>query len=174
MKIGPAVVARLHARPAGDDGGFTLVEVVVSLILTVVVMTGTAGFFVRGLSATRLMQQRQSAAAAAEQAMERVRAQPIETLVLSPPAPSTETIAKVNYTVTTTVTPCGRQASDGRCVPTLVGNAPMWRVKVKATWPESTGVKCAGPATVCEFTVSTLRNATDPVVSNLKEVKWVP
>lgn len=61
---------RDHAR----DGGFTLLEVVVAMLLVGVVATAALGFTVSGVSRSASIQQRQSAVEVANQAMEQVRA----------------------------------------------------------------------------------------------------
>ena len=55
------------------DGGFSLVEVLVSLSILVMVMMGSAGFFISSLQKTNGQGQRQAAAAVAEQQLEYTR-----------------------------------------------------------------------------------------------------
>ncbi len=182
MTVATAAGARLR-RPADDDG-FTLIEVVVALVLTVIVMTTTAGFFISSLSASRLMQQRQSAAAAAEQAMERARAVSISALLARPTVtedgstqPTEYRAANTNYRVTTTVTSCGRTPA-GDCDESDVAapNELMYRVTVTVQWRARGGARCSGDmrsatdASVCEYTVSTLRDPGGASIERLEEV----
>ncbi len=93
-------------------------------MLIVVVMTVTAGFFIRGLAASRLMQQRQSAVAVAEQAMERVRGQRVSVMEAArdnPPVTG-ETdpayrVGNIDYTVATKIEDCWMPPAAGECGP---------------------------------------------------------
>jgi prepilin-type N-terminal cleavage/methylation domain-containing protein len=72
--------ARLHAPPqatgdpAGTDGGFTLVEVVVALVLMSILMSAIAVLFVGGIRNSSGLQRRQAAVAVGAQAIEATRA----------------------------------------------------------------------------------------------------
>lgn len=147
-----------------SDAGFTLIEVVVALTLMVIVMTSTAGFFIRGLTATRQMQQRQSAAALASEAMEAARGGPAPVNE----APKPVVVGKKRFIVSTTVTDCWIPPAGGACspAPSAVG-AQMWRVRVLVTWQPGPSDACP-PG--CSYSVSTLRTA----VSETKNVKEVP
>jgi prepilin-type N-terminal cleavage/methylation domain-containing protein len=74
-----------HAHGAGrdgqDDAGFTLVEVIVSLLLLAVVMSAALSLFVRALSNTDLQAQRGQAITIATDRLEQVRTLPVADLV---------------------------------------------------------------------------------------------
>lgn len=73
-------------RPADDrsvsqaDDGFSLIEVVVAMALIVFTMTATTSLFVGAMASSGLSQQRQSAVAVADYAMEQTRAVPAASL----------------------------------------------------------------------------------------------
>ena len=171
-------------RARGSDDGMSLIEVVVALTLTVLVMTTTAGFFIKALSASRLMQQRQSASAVAELAMERLRAKPIAVLptVIPLGAPLTETttgaadstyrVSNIDYTVETTVSVCFMHSTTNVCDATGPATSPMYNMQVDVSWTPGPGTKCAGAAGLCEYSVTTLRDASlaSSPVTGLKEV----
>lgn len=185
MTAATAAGARLR-RPADDDG-FTLIEVVVALVLTIIVMTTTAGFFIRGIAATRLMQQRQSAVAVAEQAVERVRAEPVAALVagvdttvtgggtLTATTDPAYRVGKTDYTVRTRINTCGLPAGGDACgSDTSPANLLMLRVNVTVTWSPPVAARCSGPSTQCEYSVSTLMDpAGNSPDRRLKEVPTV-
>ena len=172
VKIGMTSRAQRRLDRATDDG-FTLVEVVVAMMLTVVVMTGTAGFFIRSLAATRLMQQRQSAVAAGQQAMEVMRAKSVVDLALAAVQPpvtvtggSDYRVANIDYRVTTAVTPCAMPSTGALCNPdpTLITPSNMmYLIDVGVKWtPCSQGG--------CTYTVTTLRDSAPPTTEHLREV----
>lgn len=173
MNTAAATRAGVRSRSAGDDG-FTLIEVVVALMLTIVVMTVTAGFFIRSLGATRLMQQRQSAVAVAERAIERVRAEPAsaldsgrdETIAGCSVAPPTTCptgtdrayyLGNISYRVRTSIESCWASTTGATCGAQVPGTFLMYRINVSVKWKPPNGDRCAG-ATECEYTVSTLRD----------------
>lgn len=61
-------------RDLRDEGGFSLIEVVVALFLLGIVATAGLTFFFRGMQNTSQLQRTQNAVAVANQAMEKVRA----------------------------------------------------------------------------------------------------
>lgn len=71
------------ARGAGraDDGGFTLVEVTVSLVLLAVVLAAALSLFVRAMANTDLQAQRGQAITLATDQLEQVRGLPVADLV---------------------------------------------------------------------------------------------
>lgn len=144
------------------------------MTLTIVIMTVTAGFFVRSLGTTRLMQQRQSAVAVADRAMERVRAEPMSALdagrdetvegcSLPTPAscpPGTDSayfVGNVSYKVRTRIAPCWASTVGAACGPEAPGTVLMYRINVSVRWTPKSSAKCAG-STECLYTVSTLRD----------------
>ncbi|NAZ81701.1 prepilin-type N-terminal cleavage/methylation domain-containing protein [Kineococcus sp. R8] len=60
-------------RPAGDDEGFTLVEVIVALALLALVAAATLTFFIRGASSATGLQRQQAAVGVATQHLELAR-----------------------------------------------------------------------------------------------------
>lgn len=66
---------------AAADGGFTLVEVVVSLLLIAMVMASALQMFVRAMNVTDVGGQRQQAIAIANDQLETVRAVPVTSLI---------------------------------------------------------------------------------------------
>jgi prepilin-type N-terminal cleavage/methylation domain-containing protein len=67
----------VRARGADRDGGFTLVEVIVSLLLLAIVMAAALSLFVRALANTDLQAQRGQAITIANDQLERVRGLPV-------------------------------------------------------------------------------------------------
>lgn len=65
------------------DTGFTLVEVVIAMFITLVVMTSLIGVLLSSLSTVTQAKQRQTATAFATQALERLRALPYDEVTLS-------------------------------------------------------------------------------------------
>src|SRR5690349_15205435 len=71
----PAGLHRRHASEAHtSDAGFTLVEILVSIMLIGIIMAGLATFFVSSVSVTTQQTGRQAATQLAEDAAEQVRA----------------------------------------------------------------------------------------------------
>ena len=83
----PSAMTRMRSR---GEAGFTLVELVVAMVITLVVMSALLGLFVSSLATVTQSKQRQSSAALATQTMERLRALPYDTVtvgtVTAPPA----------------------------------------------------------------------------------------
>jgi prepilin-type N-terminal cleavage/methylation domain-containing protein len=73
-------VRRSLERRRGDDSGFTLVELVVAMVVTLVVMTALLAFVVQSLRTVALAKQRQTSTALATQVLERLRALPYDTV----------------------------------------------------------------------------------------------
>lgn len=164
MSIGPA--APVNASVAASDGGFTLIEVVVALMLIVVVMTSTAGFFIRGLTATRQLQLRQSATAVAAEAIETARGGPAPLNV----APTPVVVGAKRFLVSTTVTDCWIAPAGGSCASSASAlSAHMWRVEVRVTWKPGPSETCP-PG--CSYSVTTLRTAVS-ATKNVKEVAQI-
>ena len=74
---------RIHAARMQSDrsGGFSLIEVIVALALILFVMTSSVVFFVRSLQTSNGQQSRQAAISLADQAIELVRAVPVNSLL---------------------------------------------------------------------------------------------
>lgn len=165
MRIGPAAgFARARTAAASADDGFTMMEVVIALMLMMFVMTSSAGFFIRGMTATRALQNRQAATALAEEAMETARAAPAPVAQ----APSPAVVGNKRYMVSTTVADCWVHPSGGPCdKPASPANTQMWLVTVLVTWTPGPSESCP-PG--CKYSVSTLRAG----LSTVKNVKEVP
>jgi prepilin-type N-terminal cleavage/methylation domain-containing protein len=82
-----------RARGAGpEDGGFTLVEVTVSLVLLAVVLAAALSLFVRAMANTDLQAQRGQAITLATDQLEQVRGIPVADLVTGRTAASVDSI----------------------------------------------------------------------------------
>ncbi len=62
------------ARTGPPDAGFTLVELVVAMVVTLIVVTALIGVFLSSLSGVALAKQRQAASSLATGVMEQIRA----------------------------------------------------------------------------------------------------
>jgi prepilin-type N-terminal cleavage/methylation domain-containing protein len=69
-------VARVRAD--GAESGFTLIELVVAMLVMLIMLTATLGFFVSSLKTVTLAKQRQTATALATQVLEQIRALPYD------------------------------------------------------------------------------------------------
>jgi prepilin-type N-terminal cleavage/methylation domain-containing protein len=110
-----------HARGAGrGDGGFTLVEVTVSLILLAVILAAALSLFVRAMANTDLQAQRGQAITIANDQLEQVRGLPVADMVrgrtlasvqdlwtwdTSPTGPTALSVMASDGTATTASTP---------------------------------------------------------------------
>lgn len=81
-------IRRSLERRRGEDSGFTLVELVVAMVVTLVVMTALLAFVVQSLRTVALAKQRQTSTGLATQALERLRALPYETVTTASGAPA--------------------------------------------------------------------------------------
>ena len=197
-----------HVSTEGDDG-FSLVEVIVALSILVLVMMGSAGFFVSSLKKTSGQGQRQAAVTLAEQAIEYTRSVPASALLkgrsqslvaslnaspgtvnlsqdvtaaLNPdgspsnfdttatgtssqvvPITQQPIVSSVTYTVRTFINRC-YVAPDGSCGANSAGsNGWMYRISVGVQWSLNGGQQCSNAGGLCEYDVSSLRDAgTDP------------
>ncbi|KQS97204.1 prepilin-type N-terminal cleavage/methylation domain-containing protein [Cellulomonas sp. Leaf395] len=68
----------VNARRGSSDGGFTLIEVIVAMFITLIVMTAMMGVIVSSLSTIAQAKQRQTATSLATQSLERLRALPYD------------------------------------------------------------------------------------------------
>jgi type II secretory pathway pseudopilin PulG len=76
------LLSRLSVRrPSRDDGGFSLVEVTVSLVVLTVTMTSALTLFVRAIGNTDVQAQRQQAITIANDQLEQVRTVDVTNLV---------------------------------------------------------------------------------------------
>lgn len=163
------------------DDGFSLMEVVIAMGLAVVVMTSTAGFFVRSLTTTRLMQQRQSAVGVAEAAMERIRAEDVTTIAgrdvtleggssLAGNLDPAYRVGNIDYVVRTTVTDCGMATAGGPCDAISPGDFVLHRLTVNVQWKPPGSSRCGESSGLCEYSMSTLRDPAGSSTDRLKEM----
>lgn len=80
MRLPARVVCRMRARAAGD-GGISLIEVIVAMMIIGVVMSSAAGFFLKSLKTTGGAAGRQTAVDVVNQEMENIRAVPGSSLL---------------------------------------------------------------------------------------------
>ena len=83
-----------------NDEGFTLVELVVAMFITMVVMSAMLGIVVESLSSVAKSKQRQAATALANGAMEQLRALPYDTLTVPTLSSVAAGDANLDYTAT--------------------------------------------------------------------------
>lgn len=76
-------VRRWQQRCRQADSGFTLIELIVAMVITLVVMSVLLGVFVSSLSTVSASKQRQAATALSNQRMEQLRATPYDTVTQS-------------------------------------------------------------------------------------------
>lgn len=84
-------IRRALARRASGDAGFTLIEVIVAMVITVMVMTALVYGVVGTLKTVEQAKQRQAATALATQELERLRALPYDTVTLAAASSSLKT-----------------------------------------------------------------------------------
>ena len=85
-----------------NENGFTLLEVLVSMTILAVVSLSMATSFTMHLRTNTRMEQKSGAIAAAQQALDAIRVQDIDTLPTSGSSPQTISIGGRDYQVTTT------------------------------------------------------------------------
>lgn len=129
---------------AQRDDGFTLIEVIVSLVLLAMVAAAVLLFFVRGMQATSHVQRSQSADVVATEAMERVRS-------VSPQA--------VNASGTNLLV-AGRAKSDVQAV---------WAAAASADKADSSILGIAGAIKVWDPSVTVSTTATLPIVASVDQ-----
>lgn len=111
--LAPRVPERLTGRrvastspsdvPVGD-GGFILIEALVSMIIFAIIATGAGAAIIGGLSATTVTNARVATANVAQQAIQQAQNQSAATLAAQPTTTSTVTAGSASYTVTRTIT----------------------------------------------------------------------
>ena len=128
---------RLAPDPgAGDDAGFSIVEVVVAMTIFVILTVAVLGILVSALGGTRSNAQRVQAANLAAQQVEAVRSLRADQIPdgVTTPATSGTTVDGTTYTVTQS---SGFLAGDGAAsICTSTSTRPTFkRVTVSVTWP---------------------------------------
>lgn len=108
MTMHQRVTARLgSSRGAHEDGGFTLVEAVVSLTIFVIVAAAAALALLTGITGNNASSDRVGAAQVAQQESDRARAMSRTDLTASPTVTSTATRGAKQYSVRRTVSYLG-------------------------------------------------------------------
>jgi prepilin-type N-terminal cleavage/methylation domain-containing protein len=154
--------AGLVARPgtaripgAEPDGGFTLIEVLVSVSLIAVVMAALTASISSMRRVSGVQSGQQTAAELATDGIETALAKSPADLLADPPSdPAPPRRGGVAYTRTWSVTRCWQPPGGGDCGAQLAGYVPLLRVAVTVTWPER---GCA--ATACSYATTTLVSA---------------
>lgn len=75
-------LVRAHRRRADSDGGFTMIEVLVAMVIVAVVMTSLIGILLSTLTTVVQARQRQTATGLATQSLEQLRALPYNDITL--------------------------------------------------------------------------------------------
>ena len=96
-----------YAHGVHEDGGFTLVEALVSLTIFVIVAAAAALAIVTGITGNNASSDRVGAAQVAQQESDRARAMSKDALTATPLATSTATRGSKQYTVQRTVSYIG-------------------------------------------------------------------
>jgi type II secretory pathway pseudopilin PulG len=161
---------RRHRQPRAD-GGFVLLEAIVSIALITILMTALTALFVSTMKVTNHQRTNQSAVRLATDLMDQARAQgvkdctgtgaptcPALQVLATQPAP---TISSITYTPTYALSWCDVPATG---VPSCgnSGPKPFVQVAVTLTWSGST---CA-PSGCTYQTSMVLSAAADPVFVN--------
>jgi prepilin-type N-terminal cleavage/methylation domain-containing protein len=122
------------------EDGFTMVELVVSIFIFGIVITGIAAGMTSSLNLTRQNRNRSVAANLASQEMDTVRSTPFTSLTIGASTPQTVGVDGVNYTVTREsewVTP---NATSGPCQAPAGSSLAYLSVVVSVTWDNMNGV----------------------------------
>jgi prepilin-type N-terminal cleavage/methylation domain-containing protein len=136
-------VHKLASR-ARDDGGFTLVELLIALTVFAIVLTGVAAGMNSSLRLTRANRERSTAAFVATSALEQVRGLDVTAVPIGT-STSTSTVNGLTFTITRTTAWASPSRSDENLctVPsaTAAGNVFAYkRVRVTITWPNMGGL----------------------------------
>jgi prepilin-type N-terminal cleavage/methylation domain-containing protein len=158
MRRAGRAVGRWYSRIPGcpPDGGFTLIEVMVSVALVTVVTAALTLSITAMRRVAGVQSGQQTAAQLATDGIEAARAMVPADLMVDPPSdPTPPRRDGVVYTRTWSVTRCWQPIGGGDCGAQAAGYVPFARVAVTVTWPER-----ACPASACSYTTSTLVSAT--------------
>ncbi len=122
-----------------DDGGFSLIEVLVSLGLVAVVVVSAAVFHVSSLTTARRQVNRQAAVQVVSWAVEEARKAGGAAVLASPPQPATVQRNGIEFTVESTVSACRRFVLSGECIPVAPsgGTAQLARLSVTVQWTDA-------------------------------------
>lgn len=126
-------------RPAGDDAGFSLVEVLAALAVLMVVSVAVAGGLMTAARTSATSKSRTAAAALAAQEVELARSLPQSALVLGTAAAKTQTVDGRTYTITRTVAWGSSAGTVNRCSGAGTGRYAFRRVSVVVTWAGMVG-----------------------------------
>jgi type II secretory pathway pseudopilin PulG len=107
-RVTARLAARLGALRTGSDtsdadGGFILVEAIVSMVIFAIVAAGATTAVIGGIQGSSVTQTRVSTANIAQQAVQQAEAMPKASLAATPIVTSTATAGNAKYTVTRTV-----------------------------------------------------------------------
>lgn len=127
---------RYPARPQHGDAGFTLLEVVVSLVIFAIVAASATAAIINGVSSSNVTRNRVDAANIAQQDIQQLAALP-RTSVTAAPTSTTVTVGNEPYTVTRQI---GTLPSGTPC-PTVVATDTPHKitVHVQVNWPNDNG-----------------------------------
>jgi prepilin-type N-terminal cleavage/methylation domain-containing protein len=180
MMSGPGnrmpLLARVRRREhAGDQGGFTMVEVVMSIFIFGIVITGVIAGMSSALNLTRQDRNRSIAANLASQEMDTVRSTDFTDLPLGELI-TTQTVDGVPYTVTRDTEWLTASATQGPCQATSTSsNAFAYLgVDVLVTWNNMTGIPPVASHTVVSPPVGTYSNNTGAVAVTVKDSTGAP
>ena len=151
--------SRVPAVARSGDGGYSLLEMLVSMALVNIVMAGVVMFLAQSMSLTRRNGNQQAAVQLAADAMELIHAVSGATLNASvPSSPETKTVNGVAYRRSWSVATCWQPAAGGTCVVQSAapgtGYLPFFQLSVTVSWTEP---GCRN--TLCSFSTTALVNA---------------
>jgi type II secretory pathway pseudopilin PulG len=154
---------RRHRQPRAD-GGFVLLEAIVSIALITILMTALTALFVSTMKVTNHQRTNQSAVRLATDLIDNARGLGATNL---PTTSYDQTIGNVTYTVKPSQEVCAIQP-DGSCPAAADGTYVRYSVLI--TWP---GSQCG--TTPCKYTTSmVLSTASDPVFLPVGSVSVMP
>jgi type II secretory pathway pseudopilin PulG len=154
VKTGDREMLLLRARAVDDEGGFTLVELVMGLLIFALVATGIAASMSTSLNLTRQNRNRSIAANLAAQEMDTVRSTAFTSLPLGL-VTSTQAVDGVSYTISRESEWIPQDASTGPCQ-APPGSTPVFlSVAVNVSWVPMGGVNPVRSETIVTPPVGT-------------------
>lgn len=151
----------LGTLPGGDDGGFSLLEVIVAIAVMAAVMAGLTSLFVGSSVVTSQQGSRQVAAQLASDGIDEIRARSTEAIALLIPDPDNNgsdlpVLNNPAYSRRVFVHKCLQSTTTAQwCGSTGATRLAFYRVKIVVTWSDRS---CWGSS--CEFSVTALVNAS--------------
>jgi type II secretory pathway pseudopilin PulG len=128
---------RRHRRPRAD-GGFVLLEAIVSIALITILMTALTALFVSTMKVTDHQRTNQSAVRLATDVIDNARGLGAANVTTTP---TQQTIGNVTYTVTPTQEPCSL-AADGSCADDPAGKYVRYGVLIEWSGPDCGASPC--------------------------------